>query len=191
MFLWEWTHFNPWYILKYNCNCHVKKWSSCTKKGFPPFSPHTHRRIDIVITINRFRTLGNVVIVDPTHINLVQQASMTTTHWATVATQDKEWSYTKWVLRNDFIPLAIKTYNCLHPHFGYFLSSCVHASIACHQQTSLVPSMLIFYFKQQMSIAFQRAQAITIFQQVATLSHNSSSLPHILTNAPASLIDLW
>jgi len=39
----------------------------------------------------------------------------------------------------------------------------------------LVPSMLIFYFKQQMSIAFQRAQAITILQRMATLNHNFSS----------------
>jgi len=84
------THFNPWYILKYSCNCHVKKWSSCTKKGFPPFlPPHTQKRIDIVITRNRFRTLADVVIVDPTHINLMQQASMTTKHWTTVAAQNK------------------------------------------------------------------------------------------------------
>jgi len=54
------------------------------------FPPHTHRRIDIVITKNKFRTLADVVIVNPTHINLVQQASMITTHRAIVAAQDKE-----------------------------------------------------------------------------------------------------
>jgi len=59
------------------------------------FPPHTQRRIDIVITRNRFRTLVDVVIVDLTHINLVQQASMTTTHRATVATQNKKWPYTE------------------------------------------------------------------------------------------------
>jgi hypothetical protein len=67
-----------------------------------------------------------------THIDLVQQASMTTTHQVTVVAQDKAWSYTKWMSRNDFIPLAIETYDCFHPCFNYFLSSCVHASIACH-----------------------------------------------------------
>jgi hypothetical protein len=92
--------------------------------------------------------------------------------------------------RNDFIFLAIETYDCFHPHFGYFLSSYVHASIVCHQQTSLVPSMLISYYKQQMSIAFQHAQTITILQWVATFSHSFLSLPHIATNAPPSLFDL-
>jgi hypothetical protein len=37
----EWTHYNPWYTLKYHCNYRIEKWSSHTKKGFSPFpSPH-------------------------------------------------------------------------------------------------------------------------------------------------------
>jgi hypothetical protein len=50
--------------------------------------------------------------------------------------------------------------------------------------------MFISYYRQQVSIALQCAQAIAIFQQVATSSHNSS-LPHVLTNAPSSLADFW
>jgi len=42
-----------------------------------------------------------------------------------------------------------------------------------------------------MSITLQCAQAIAIFQQVATLSHNSSFLPQIQTNALPSLTNLW
>jgi hypothetical protein len=69
---------NILYILKYNCSYHVEKWSSSTKRGFHLFPHHTQKRQHIVITRNRFRTLVNFVIVDPTHIDLVQQASMTT-----------------------------------------------------------------------------------------------------------------
>jgi hypothetical protein len=68
-------------------------------------------------------------------------------------------------------PLAIKTYGCFHPCFETFLIFCVHASVAHHQQTSLVPSMFIFYYKQRMLIALQHAQVITILQHVATLNH--------------------
>jgi hypothetical protein len=45
--------------------------------------------MDIVITRNMFSTLVDVVFVDLTHIDLVQQASMTTTHQVTVVAQDK------------------------------------------------------------------------------------------------------
>ncbi len=105
--------------------------------------------------------------------------------------QNKTQSYVEQTLGNDFIPLAIETYSYLHPCFDSFLISCVHAYIVRHQQTSLVPSMHIYHYRQQMSIALQRAQAITILQQVATFNHNSSSLPHIPTSAHPSLANLW
>jgi len=92
--------------------------------------------------------------------------------------------------RNYFIPFAIETYGCFHLHFDSFLTSCVHAGIAHHQQISLVPLMLRSYYRQRMSIAFQCAQAIVILQQAITLNHNSSSLPQISTSVPPSLANL-
>jgi len=103
------------------------------RKRFFTFSPHhTRRQADIVITKNSFWTLTNVVIINATCTNLVQRVSTMTMHAKIVATQDKVRSYTKWMLRNDFIPLAIETYGCLHFHFDSFLISCVHACIICH-----------------------------------------------------------
>jgi len=112
-------------------------------------------------------------------------------HATIVAVQDKAQSYIEQAPWNDFIPLAIETYNCFHLHFDPFLISCVHASIVRHQQTSLVLSMLISYYKQWVLIALQHVQAITILQHVTTFNHSSSYLPHIPTNAPPSLVDLW
>jgi hypothetical protein len=122
------------------------------------FSCPTQKQMDIVIARYKLWTLVNIIIVDLTHTNLVQWASTTTTHATIIIAQDKAQSYIEWAPRNDFIPLAIETYGCFHPHFDSFLSSCVHANITCHQQTSLVPSMFIYYYKQQVSITFQRAQ---------------------------------
>jgi hypothetical protein len=45
--------------------------------------------VDIIITINDFRTLANVGITDSTRTNLMQNASTTITHVATNATQNK------------------------------------------------------------------------------------------------------
>jgi hypothetical protein len=45
--------------------------------------------MDIVITKDDFSTLANIVIVDPTHTNLVQHVLSMTMHVATIVAQDK------------------------------------------------------------------------------------------------------
>jgi hypothetical protein len=107
----------------------------------------------------------------------------------TIVTQDKALSYIQQVLGNHFIPYAIETYSCFHLHFDSFLTSYVHASITHHQQTSLIPIMLICH-KQQSLIALQHVQPIAILQWATTYNHNFSSLPHVLINALFSLADL-
>jgi len=170
----EWAHYSPWYASKYRYNYHIEEWSSCTKRGFLPFSlPH----MEMSKCCHHQKQFSNIVIVDLTRTDLVQCASMMIVHATIVTTQDKTWSYTKWMPRNDFIPLAIET-------------SFIHASIAHHKQTSLVPSMLISYYRQSMSIALQCAQVIAIFQRAAMFNHSFSSFPPI-PSAPPSLIDLW
>jgi hypothetical protein len=94
------------------------------------FPCHTQRRVAIVITRINFHTLANII---PTCTNLVQCVLMMTTHTTIIATQDKARPYIKRTPREDFIPLATKTYDCLHPHFDSFLTSCVHACIIHHQ----------------------------------------------------------
>ncbi len=89
--------------------------------------------MDIVITIDCFRTLANVVIADVIHTDSVQHVMMTT-HASRVVAQDKARSYIERTPGDDFIPLAIETHGCLHPHFDSFLTSCVQASIVRHQQ---------------------------------------------------------
>jgi len=130
----EWVHCNPWYVSRYPCNYCIEKWSPHTKRGFSPFPPpHTKTQVDIVITRNNFRTLADVVIVDSTHPNLVQCASTTTMHVATIVAQNRAWSYIEQVLEDDFIPIAIETYGCLHLCFDSFFTSCVHVYIVRHQ----------------------------------------------------------
>jgi hypothetical protein len=48
--------------------------------------------------------------------------------------------------------------------FWLFFITCAHTIITCHQQSSLVPFRLAFYYQQHMSIALWRAQTIMIFQ---------------------------
>jgi hypothetical protein len=130
----EWLHSNPWYVSRYPCNYCIEKWSPHTKRSFSPFPPpHTKTQVDIVITRDNFRTLADVVIVDLTHPNLVQCASTTIVHAATIVAQNRAWSYKEQVLEDDSIPIAIETYGCLHLCFDSFLTSCVHVYIVRHQ----------------------------------------------------------
>ncbi len=71
------------------------------------FPHHTRKRMDIVITRDDFWTWVDVVIANPTHTNLVQCPSTTTTHVTTFAIQNKAQSYIKRTLGDDFIPFAI------------------------------------------------------------------------------------
>ncbi len=93
---------------------------------------HAWKQVDIVITRYSFWTLTNIAIVDSTCPNLVHRALTITLHATTIATQDKAWSYTKQALKDDFIPLTIKTYGCLHLRLDSFFISYIHVYITCH-----------------------------------------------------------
>jgi hypothetical protein len=94
----------------------------------------------------------DLVITNLTCTNMVQQTSTTTTHATTMVVQEKTQSYAKQTPSNGFIPLAIKTYGCLHSRFDSFLITCAWTIIMRHQQSSLVPSMFISYYRQHVSI---------------------------------------
>ncbi len=61
----------------------------------------------------------DIVIVDSTHTNMVQQA-LTTSHVVMMATQKKTQSYIEWALGDDFIPLALM-------HMGVFILVLIHS----------------------------------------------------------------
>ncbi len=132
----------------------------------------------------------DVVITNPTCPHVVLHASSTIVHATIVVAQEKTCSYVKCALGNYFIPLAIKIYGCFHTHFVSFFTTCVEATIACHQQSSLVPMMFISCYQQHFSIALQCAHAIAILKCASMLGKHSSSLPHIATIAPSSLANL-
>jgi hypothetical protein len=88
--------------------------------------------VDIVITRNDFWTLANVVIATLICKDLVQHALLIIAHAITIVVQNKIRFYIYQTARNNFIPLAIETYDCFHPCFDSFFTSCVHANIVCY-----------------------------------------------------------
>lgn len=90
------------------------------------------------------------------------------------------------ISKDNYIPFAIKTYGGFHSLFDSFFISCIQATIAHHQQYSLVPMVLISNFQQRVPIAFQHVQSIMILQCVAALEMHSSSIPHIVANGSST-----
>jgi len=116
------------------------------------FLHHTWQQVDILIFINDFQTLMDIIIANPIHTDMVQQTSTTTAHVAIMVVQEKTWSYAEHTLRNDFNPLAIEMYECYHYCFNSLLTNCAQTIIICHQQSSLIPLILISYYWQHVPI---------------------------------------
>jgi hypothetical protein len=53
------------------------------------FPPHTPHQVNILITKGTFQMLANIIIIHLTYLNMVQCASTTTSHIATIITQKK------------------------------------------------------------------------------------------------------
>ncbi len=66
----------------------------------------------------------DIVIANPTHTNMVQQTLTTTTYVAMMDAYEKTWSYNELPLADDFIPFAIKIYECFHSHVDSFFIAC-------------------------------------------------------------------
>jgi hypothetical protein len=125
------------YLLSYN------PWLTEISDLFPC---HTRWRMVILITKDDFWILMDIVIADLIHTDMVQWTSMMTSHVAMMVVQEKTWSYVKRTPSDDFIPFDIERYGCFHSCFDSLLIACAQTTIVCHQRSSLVPSMLVYYY---------------------------------------------
>ncbi len=85
------------------------------------------RRFDIVLTKDDICTLTNVIIIDLTWPYLVPQSCTIQGFFAFDVGQAKERSYHNQHLINQFLPLAIEVFGCLHKQADMFLHDCANA----------------------------------------------------------------
>jgi len=81
------------------------------------FNP-SRQWVNIVFNKDGICTLTNVVIVDPMRANLLFQSCVT---------QAKEKNYRNWHPTNQFLPLAIEVFDCLHKDVDVFLHDYTNA----------------------------------------------------------------
>jgi hypothetical protein len=114
-----------------------------------------------------------------------------TTHASTIITLDKTWSYVKHTLKNNFIPLAIDIYGCLHYHFNSFLTTWAKATIAHHQRSSLIPRMNYFLLSttyiHNPPMCTSHCDSSTWYHALESILISST----IIANTLPSQADLW
>jgi hypothetical protein len=119
------------------------------------------------MTLNSFRwqvdiVIANIVIADPTCVNLFLQFC-TTQGFATFdAAQAKGKNYCDWHPANQFLPLAIEIFSCLHKHVDAFLHDCANVIWSLKEPKGPPLSILITFLCQRIWITLQRMQASSI-----------------------------
>ncbi|KAL3682484.1 hypothetical protein R1sor_000506 [Riccia sorocarpa] len=92
---------------------------------------------------------------------------------------------------DDFIPLALETYGCLHPRFDAFIVQCAHDMLSRSSHIPLPPSLLITSYRQRIAVALQRSHALAILQRATAVTAASSSLPPLSSTPSVPLVDMF
>jgi hypothetical protein len=112
--------------------------------------------VDIVLTKDGIRTLVNIVIANPTWANLFPWSCVTQGFVAFDAAQAKEWSYHDRHPTDQFIPLTMEVFGCLHKQVDVFLHNCVNAIWILKGLEGLLLSVLVTFLQKKNSITLQR-----------------------------------
>jgi hypothetical protein len=127
------------------------------------------RWVYIVFTKYGIHTLANVIIVNPTWADLLPR-SCTTQGFVTLdAIQAKEKSYHNRHPTNQFFPLAIEVFGCLHKHADVFLHYCANAIWSLKVLEGPHFFTLIIFLCQKNSITLQKMQASSILSRVVVI----------------------
>jgi hypothetical protein len=80
-----------------------------------------------MLTKNDICTLTNIVITEPKWVDLLPQSCTTLGFVSSDVTQAKEKSYYNRHPIDQFLPLTIEIFGCLHKHANVFLYNCANA----------------------------------------------------------------
>ena len=123
----------------------------------------------------------DVVVADPTRSDHVARCAGPTVLGVTarLAASRKHRAYSDLFPGDAFRPLAVETYGCLDGPFDNFLRECARRAVASGT-TSASSSTLACFFRQRVSVALQRAQAVAIRRRTMALDVAHAGLPSLL-----------
>jgi len=106
------------------------------------------------------------------------------------ATQAKEKSYHNQHPTNQFFPLTIETFGCLHKHANVFLHDYANAIWSLKGTKGLHLSTLVTFLRQKFLITLQRMQASSISNEAIAIGLITSQLPPLQNTPPITITDL-
>jgi hypothetical protein len=106
------------------------------------------------------------------------------------ATQAKEKSYHNRHPTNQFFPLTIETFGCLHKHANVFLHDYANAIWSLKGTKGLHLSTLVTFLRQKFLITLQRMQASSISNEAIAIGLITSQLPPLQNTPPITITDL-
>jgi hypothetical protein len=104
--------------------------------------------------------------------------------------QAKERNYCNQHPIDQFLPLTIEVFDCLHKHADVFLHECVNAIWSLKGTKGLHLSTLVTFLCQKISITLQRMQTSSILSQVIAIGLPISQLPPLQNTHPITMADL-
>jgi hypothetical protein len=109
---------------------------------------------------------------------------------ASNATQAKERSYHKQHPIDQFFPLAIEVFGCLHKHVDVFLHDCAIAIWSLKGLEGPHLFTLVMFLRKKISITLQRMQASSILSWVVVIGLASSQFPPLQDTPPITMTDI-
>jgi len=119
-----------------------------------------------VFTKDGICTLANIVIADPMQADLLPQSYATQGFAASNVAQAKERSYCNRHPTDQFFPLAIEVFGCLHKHVDVFLHDDANAIWSLKGINGPHLSTLVTFLCQKVLITLQRMQTSSILNRV-------------------------
>jgi hypothetical protein len=126
-------------------------------------------QIDIVFTKNGIHTLINIIIANPTQMNLFPQSHAIQEFVASNATQAKKKSYRNQHPIDHFLPLSIEVFGCLHKQVNVFLHNCANAIWSLKRLKGPPFSTLIIFLRLKISITLQKMQTFSILSRAIVI----------------------
>jgi hypothetical protein len=104
--------------------------------------------------------------------------------------QAKEKNYCNQHPTDQFLPLAIEVFGCLHKHANVFLHDCANAIWSLKGLKGLHIFTLVIFHCQIVSITLQRMQVSSILSRVIAIGLVISRLPPLQDTSPITMADL-
>ncbi len=166
----------PWHGSKCFCLHWKRHGVSCDQTHvLSPASLQSSRElVDIMLLIDGICTLANVIIINPTQVDLVSQTTSFHRVVTKMVTQAKEGFYHNQHPINTFFSLTIEVFGCIHQQAYDFLHRCASMAWSPKGTNGLPLIILLAFYRWKMSIALQKVRIAFILRHIIIASEGSS-----------------